>query len=218
MVSPKGEPGIFRKLGGREIRVPCWNEISENQNNGQSAHALRQDLGQPRRRPPGGRHLRPLYRPPPGPRGDQPAGLRGAAAGRPQGPPPRGHAGRRRPQRADRATAARASPTRKAASRSRRWSRTRATSACPTIAHGRHPPGHRPHHRAGAGPDPAGHDHRLRRQPHRDPRRLRRARLRHRHLRGRACAGDPDAAAEAGQEHAHHGRRRPAGRRAPPRT
>ena len=29
-------------------------------------------------------------------------------------------------------------------------------------------PGHRPHHRAGAGPEPARHDDRLRRQPHRD--------------------------------------------------
>ena len=67
---------------------------------------------------------------------------------------------------------------------------------------GRHPPGHRPHHRAGAGLDPAGHDHRVRRQPHRDARRVRRARLRHRHLRGRARAGDADAAAEPGQEHA----------------
>ena len=49
---------------------------------------------------------------------------------------------------------------------------------------------HRPCDGAGTGPDPAGHDHRLRRQPHRDARRLRRARLRHRHLRSRARAGD----------------------------
>ena len=34
---------------------------------------------------------------------------------------------------------------------------------------GRHPPGHRPHRRAGTGPHPARHDHRLRRQPHLDP-------------------------------------------------
>ena len=81
------------------------------------------------------------------------------------------------------------------------------------LCHGRHPSGHRPHHRAGAGPDPAGHDHRLRRQPHLDPWRLRRAGLRHRHVRGRARAGDPDAPAASGQEHARHGRRRPAGRR-----
>ena len=42
-----------------------------------------------------------------------------------------------------------------------------------------------------------GHDHRLRRQPHRDARRVRRARLRHRHLRGRARAGDADADPDA---------------------
>ena len=35
--------------------------------------------------------------------------------------------------------------------------------------------------------------HRLRRQPHRDPRRVRRAGLRHRHLGSRARAGDADA-------------------------
>ena len=58
-------------------------------------------------------------------------------------------------------------------------------------------PGHRPRHRAGAGPDAAGHDHRLRRQPHGHPRRLRRAGLRHRHQRGRACAGDADACCSA---------------------
>ena len=38
-----------------------------------------------------------------------------------------------------------------------------------------------PRHRAGTGADPAGHDGRLRRQPHLHPRRLRGARLRHRH-------------------------------------
>ena len=41
---------------------------------------------------------------------------------------------------------------------------------------GRRQPGHRPHHRARAGLDAAGHDHRVRRQPHLDPRGLRRAR------------------------------------------
>ena len=40
----------------------------------------------------------------------------------------------------------------------------------------------------------AGHDHRLRRQPHRHPRRLRGPGLRHRHQRGRARARHPDPA------------------------
>ena len=79
-------------------------------------------------------------------------------------------------------------------------------------------PGHRPHHRARAGLHPARHDDRLRRQPHLDARRLRRARAWHRHVRGRACARDPDADPAQGQEHARHGRRRAAGRASPPRT
>ena len=74
------------------------------------------------------------------------------------------------------------------------------------------PPGHRPHRRAGAGLHPAGHDHRLRRQPHLDARRLRRAGARHRHLGGRARAGHPDADPAEGQEHAG-ARRRPAAAR-----
>ena len=41
-----------------------------------------------------------------------------------------------------------------------------------------------------------GHDDRVRRQPHRDARRVRRAGVRHRHERGRARAGHPDAAAD----------------------
>ena len=43
-------------------------------------HAVRQALGRPRRPHRGRRHHRPLHRPPPGARGDQPAGLRRACA------------------------------------------------------------------------------------------------------------------------------------------
>ncbi|KAI1694470.1 aconitase family (aconitate hydratase) domain-containing protein [Ditylenchus destructor] len=67
-------------------------------------------------------------------------------------------------------------------------------------------PGHRPRDRAGAGRHLARHDGRLWRQPHLDPRRLGRAGLRHRHVRGRARAGHPDADPEKGQEHAGQGR------------
>ena len=78
-------------------------------------------------------------------------------------------------------------------------------------------PGHRPRDRARTGLHAARHDHRLRRQPHLDAWRLRRAGPWHRHLGGRACAGHPDADPEEGQEHA-----RPGGRQAapapPPRT
>ncbi len=57
---------------------------------------------------------------------------------------------------------------------------------------------HRARDRAGAGAHAAGHDDRLRRQPHQHARCLRHARLRHRHDRGRARARDAvPAAAQA---------------------
>ena len=77
----------------------------------------------------------------------------------------------------------------------------------------RHRAGHRAHHQSPAGPDPAGHDHRLRRQPHEHPRRVRRPGLRDRHLRGRARAGHPDAAPGAAQDDGRHRQRQPARRR-----
>ena len=77
----------------------------------------------------------------------------------------------------------------------------------------RHPPGHLPRHRPRAGLHPARHHAGLRRQPHRDARRVRRARLRHRHVRGRARAGDADAGAEEIEEHARAGRRQAAAER-----
>ena len=54
---------------------------------------------------------------------------------------------------------------------------------------------------------------RLRRLAHLDPRRVRRAGVRHRHQRGRARPGHPDAAAQAVQDDGDHGRRRAARRR-----
>ena len=77
----------------------------------------------------------------------------------------------------------------------------------------RHPPGHLPRHRPGAGLHAAGHHAGVRRQPHRDARRVRRAGLRHRHLRGRACARDADAGADQVEEHARGGRRQAAAER-----
>ena len=58
---------------------------------------------------------------------------------------------------------------------------------------------HRARHRAGARRDAARQDDRLRRQPHRDARRVRRARLRHRHHRSRPCAGDAVPAAASAE-------------------
>ena len=69
--------------------------------------------------------------------------------------------------------------------------------------------GHRPRHRPRAGLHAAGHDDRLRRQPHLDARRVRRAGLRHRHERSRARAGHANAAAIEAQD-AGAARRRPA--------
>ena len=77
----------------------------------------------------------------------------------------------------------------------------------------RPPPGHRACGRPRAGLHAARHDHRLRRQPHLDARRLRRAGARHRHERGRACARHPDADPVQGQEHAGARRRQAARRR-----
>ena len=82
----------------------------------------------------------------------------------------------------------------------------------------RHPPGHLPRHRPGAGLHPARRDAGLRRQPHRDARRVRRAGLRHRHLRGRARAGDADAGADQVEEHARRWSTASCRRTSPPRT
>ena len=100
----------------------------------EAAHAVRQDLGQPRRGAAPGRHLHPLHRPPSGARGHQPAGVRGPAPGRPQAAPPGLHDRGRRPQHPDRRLARARATSRKrtAASRSRRWRRTSSSSACRT--------------------------------------------------------------------------------------
>ena len=77
----------------------------------------------------------------------------------------------------------------------------------------RHRAGHRPRRRPAARPDPARHDDRLRRLPHLHPRRVRRDRVRHRHLRGRARARHPDAAAGPAEDDGGHRQRQPARRR-----
>ena len=123
------------------------------------------------------------------------AGLRGPAARRPRGPPPRPHARHRRPQRADRRHAGRR--PRSATSSSRRQVETLEAQLRrvrhPAVLARLRPPGDRPHHRARARRHPAGHDDRLRRLAHRHPRRVRRARVRDRHERGRARPGHADA-------------------------
>ena len=93
----------------------------------------------------------------------------------------------------------------------RRSSRTAASSAsrCTTSARRA---GHRPRHRSRAGAHAARHDDRLRRQPHVHARRVRRARVRHRHLAGarRPRVAVPRAGAAEGAAHRRDGRARAA--------
>lgn len=56
----------------------------------------------------------------------------------------------------------------------------------------RQTPGHRSYRRPRTGLHPAGHDDRLRRQPHLHPWRFRCARTRYRHFGSGACSGHPD--------------------------
>ena len=83
----------------------------------------------------------------------------------------------------------------------------------PAAPDGRRRPGHRARDRPAARAHPAGHDDRLRRLAHLDPRRVRRDRLRHRHQRGRARPGDPDAAADQAEDDGDQRRGRAARRR-----
>ena len=78
---------------------------------------------------------------------------------------------------------------------------------CHQLPDGRPEPGHRARDRTRAGPHAARHDDRVRRQPHRDPRRVRGAGVRDRHQRGRARAGHADAAAVAAEVDVGHRRR-----------
>ena len=156
-------------------------------------------MGAPRRALGARRARPPLHRPPPRPRGHQPAGVRRAAPRRARGAPARAHRRHRGPQRPDRATSTSRSPIRSRPARSRCCARTPPSSASRYYPMG--DPGQGIVHviGPGAGPHAARHDDRVRRQPHRHPRRVRRARLRHRHQRGRARAGHPDAAAGAAE-------------------
>ena len=71
---------------------------------------------------------------------------------------------------------------------------------------GQRGPGHRPRDRPRARHHPARQDHRLRRQPHQHPRRLRSPGLRHRHERGGARPGHPVPPAVEGQDPGRGGR------------
>ena len=163
------------------------------------ADALRQDLGRPPRRPETADTPAVLYV-------DlhlvhevtSPQAFAGAARARPQGAPARPHRGHHGPLHAHDAAGAngrfRVADAQAAAQVAHARGELQRLRH-PALRAGQRAAGHRPRHRSGAGPDPAGHDHRLRRQPHQHPRRVRRAGLRHRHQRSRARARHPVPAA-----------------------
>ena len=144
----------------------------------------------------------PLRRPAPRPRGDLAAGVRGAARARPAGAPARAHRRDDGPLDADATRAERsACAGRRAppARRSARSRRTAATSACTLYALGNERQGIVHVIGPELGLTQPGHDHRLRRQPHQHARRVRRARLRHRHERGRRTCSRRSACCSAGR-------------------
>ena len=84
---------------------------------------------------------------------------------------------------------------------------------CRTARLGQQRSRHRARDRSRAGRDPAGHDHRLRRQPHLDAWCIRRAGLRHRHHRGRSRDGHAVPAATQAEDLRDPGGWSAAGRR-----
>ncbi len=172
-----------------------------------ASHHLPEDLGRPRGLP-GRRSTRcPGHRPPSRPRSDQPPGLHRPARARADGPATRADRGHGRPLHPDpRPRPADPRPARGRPGPPARGELPRVRHPAPR--HRLAGPGHRPRHRPAAGPDPARHDHRLRRLSHGDPRGLRRPRLRHRDERGGDGPGDP-VPAPAPAEGLRGPRRRP---------
>ncbi len=91
-LNSKRGPARSRPFPGREEALkdsanPIYRagSVEFRSSYGQAAHPLRQDLGRPSGGRAAGRHLPDLHRPPPRPRGDLAAGVRGAAPVRPQG-------------------------------------------------------------------------------------------------------------------------------------
>ena len=201
--------GAPRVRGPRDrMNAGRHDAVTEGQD---GRHAGGEGLGRARRAPGRGRARPALHRPPPPARGDQPAGLRRPAAGRPHGAPARPDHRDRGPQRPDDARAR--SPTRSAGPRWRRCAATARSSACGCTRMGDVDQGIV--HVVGPqlGLTQPGMTVVCGDSPHLHPRRVRRAGVRHRHQRGRARAGHPDAAAEPFQDHGDHGRRRAARRR-----
>ena len=153
-----------------------------------------------------GRAGRPRRRSPPRPRGHVAPGVHRPARPRPRASAIRSGPSRRRTTRPD--------PPAQPADR-RPDGRGPGRPADPELRRVRHPaprprlaePGDRPRHRPAARADPARDDDRLRRLAHRDPRRVRGARVRDRDERGRDGPRDPDAAPAPAEDLRGPGRR-----------
>ncbi len=135
-----------------------WNG-SRGSGHGQDAD--REGLGRARRTVGTRRTRPPLHRPAPHPRGHQPAGVRGAAAQRPDRPPPRPDHRDRGPQRPD-PRLGQADPGPRLPHPGRDAAQERRGVRRPAAPARRPRPGHRPRRRPAARPHPAGHDDRLR--------------------------------------------------------
>ncbi len=147
-----------------------------------------------------------VRRPPPGSRSDVPAGVRRLADGGAPGAPPRPdhrHHGPQHPHLGAQPTDYRPHrrPAAGASGAQLQGFRRHALRPLQPVS------GHRACHRAGAGADPAGAGHRLRRQPHLHARRVRRVRNRHRHVRSRACPRHPNPAPVQAQDDGDKGGR-----------
>ena len=98
-----GPPGVAPCAATLAARIPPHQDIARRYGHRQPAHARREDLGHARRRRGAGRAGDPRRRPPPRPRGDQPAGVHRAARPRAHGAPPRQDRRHGRPLDADHA-------------------------------------------------------------------------------------------------------------------
>ena len=163
-------------------------EIVKYDDRSAATHDGGEGMGRPRRRSGRRRRRRPrtrsdLHRSAPRPRGDQPAGVRRAAARGPRRPATGFDHRHRGPQRAD-------DRHRQADRRSRiaHSGRNAATQLRrvrhPAVSDGRSRAGHRAHHRTATRSHAARHDDRLRRQSHVHPRCIRFDRDGHRHIGG----------------------------------
>ena len=152
------------------------------------------------------RTLGALHRPPVHPRGDVARGFRRPGTARYRRGTPGTNHRHGRPQHPDRRPAPAdrrgriAAPGRGAGGQLRQIRHR-------TFRRGKPAPGHRAHHRPRTGIHTAGHDHRLRRQPHLDARGTGRRGIRRRHLGGRDGLRQPVHHPVQAAEHAHHGRR-----------